>query len=265
MIGVFVAVLLAGTSWSDHYQRGVGLVQQGKGAEARAELERALGARPTAALQVRSGDRTFDYLPHLYLALACQMSGDVEHARQYLAAADKDGKAGRSATGRPLLEAYRVLLATPAAANPPAEPRYRVFERKPVVLSDERHRQLQAAVLSRCQLKPDADSAQAPWYYHYEMGMRLLAEGDPQRALDALIDAVLRRSEPHREARIYGMWFTDYRPYFHIARAHVRLKNWECAGDALALSARAGEVSERDREFAEFRALLDETRKNGAP
>jgi hypothetical protein len=269
MNAFILAVLLSTASWADHYQRGVALVQEGKAQQGRAELEQALAARPAAALHVRSGERTFDYLPQLYLALACQMSGDLALAREYLAAAEKDGKAGRSATGRPLLEAYRVLLATPAAVSAAGtttnEPRYRVFQRKPVVLSEERHRQLQSTVLSRCQLRPDSDAAQAPWYYHYEMGLRLLAEGDAQRALDALIDAVTRRSEPQREARIYGMWFTDYRPFFHIARAHVRLQNWECARDALALSAKASEVTARDREFAEFRMLLDETGKNAAP
>ena len=30
-------------------------------------------------------------------------------------------------------------------------------------------------------------------------------------------------------ARMYGMWLIDYYTYFHIAREHMRLENWECA------------------------------------
>jgi len=251
-----LAAVTAGGGWADHYARGVALVQEGRGAEARVELEKAIRARPDAALDVALGGARADYLPQLYLAVASHMAGDLEGARNLLAAAESDGTAARSATGRPLLEAYRLLLAPPAAAGD--GPSYRVFERKPVVLSDARHRQVRAEVLNRCQLRPETDIAQAPWYFHYELGLRLLAEGDPQRALDALIEAATRRPEPQRDARTYGMWFTDYRPYFQIARAHVRLENWDCARNALALSAGARELSERDREFAEFRELLAE-------
>ena len=89
----------------------------------------------------------------------------------------------------------------------------------------------------------------APWYFHYELGRDLYRRGDPQRALDALIEAATLRADPGHGARIYGMWFMDYLPYLEIARAHARLGNWDCAQNALEYSRQAKEVSERDKEF----------------
>jgi len=54
------------------------------------------------------------------------------------------------------------------------------------------------------------------------------------------------------------VWFLDYLPYFHIARAHALLGNWECAADALALSQRKTEVSAKDAEYAELKELARE-------
>jgi hypothetical protein len=116
-------------------------------------------------------------------------------------------------------------------------------------------------VLSRCRLPADSKAADAPWYFHYELGLSLLGDhGDPQRALDALIDSVDRRPEPQRKARLYGMWFLDYLPYIQIAKAHAQLGNRECALDALRLSQEMGEVSPGDRDVLELKSLLGDVK-----
>lgn len=141
--------------------------------------------------------------------------------------------------------------------RPSAAPRsFRDYPRRPVVIGETEYARLRSEVLRRCQLRPETDSASAPWYFHYELGKALEGQGDPQRALDAFVEAALRRERSAREARIYGMWFTDYYPYFHIARQHARLGNWECAEDALRVSQREGEMKAREREIAELRALV---------
>jgi hypothetical protein len=154
---------------------------------------------------------------------------------------------------------------TPERPRPPAgssaspAPRYQDYERKPPVLSERQVDELRAEVLARCQLKPETRPQDAPWYFHYELGRDLYRRGDPQRALDALIEAATLRGEPGHGARIYGMWFMDYLPYLEIARAHARLGNWDCAQNALEFSRQAKEVSEHDKEFADFRRLALET------
>ena len=272
-----LSVPLAGAfdlAWHEHYLKGVRLVEEGHGKDARVELEMALAARPKAGLQVpTTGVRYIDYLPHLYLAAACHMSGDVAEAKSHLAQAEREGIEGRSAAGQSLLGTYRLLLGDPATtiAAAPAPlpepvtaeiPKYRDFKRKPPTLPDARYAELKRGVLSRCHLSLDTDPKKAPWYFHYELGRELIDHGDPQRALDAFIEAATIRAQPQRNARIYGMWQTDYTPYFQIARAHARLQNWECANDALTVSMRESEISPDDKEFAEMRALVAETKRN---
>ena len=45
------------------------------------------------------------------------------------------------------------------------------------------------------------------------------------------------------------MWLVDYYPYFHIARSHVRLQNWQCAKNALDISQKVGEIPAATPEF----------------
>src|SRR5579884_579841 len=98
-------------SWYEHYDRGVQLIEQGKGAAALAELKAALAERPDDELQVATRPEQYiDYLPQLYLAIANQMAGDVAAAREHLARAEDSGVAAKSEVGRPLLVAYELLL-----------------------------------------------------------------------------------------------------------------------------------------------------------
>lgn len=270
LLALTLAVLLGGdppaaVPWYDHYEKGVQLVQEGRGAEARASLEQALALRDQEGLRLPTESiRYVDYLPHLYLAVACHMGGDAAAAREHLLAAQRSGAAAKSEAGSRLLAAYEMLIlgtspeAPPAQAAPTAErPRYAVYPRKPLLLADAEFRRLQQDVLTRCRLG-SGEAERAPWYFHYELGLELEKRGDHQRALDAFVESASRRAQPQHLARIYGVWFVDYLPYFQIARAHARLGNLECARDAFALSRRLGEVTEKDKDFAEMKALLKE-------
>lgn len=267
-----LAAPAASPDWLEAYRKGVRLVEEGQGREARLALGKALELRPASALKVPVGGVDYvDYLPHLYLAAACHLAGDVVAAREALVRAEKDGLAAKSDAGKPLLDAYRVLLGAPppVAASPLAtsqtKPRYAEFERKKPLLSDAQDAELRAEVLARCQLRPDTKATDAPWYFHYQLGRSFLEKGDSQRALDAFLDAATRRNDPARGARMYGMWFTTYLPYFAIAQAHAKLGNWDCARSAIEMSEKTHEVSARDDEFREFRSLVLETEKNLGP
>ena len=149
---------------------------------------------------------------------------------------------------------------TAPRSQSPHTPTFKDFDRHPVTISEEELETLRGRVMSRCHVAPGTDPARAPWYFHYELGLELEKRGDPQRALDALIEATNRRPEPRRIARMYGMWFTDYRPYFEIAKMHFALGNRQCAADALRISAGSREVVEGDKnyfDFQELKAALD--------
>ena len=127
------------------------------------------------------------------------------------------------------------------------------------MISDAEFRQLRQDVLAQCDIP--LDSKKAPWYARYELGLELERKGDYSRALGELIEAVEQRPNPQQRARMYGMWLIDYFPYFHIARSHVRLENWQCAKNALDISQKVNEVPPSAPEFAEFLALQQETAK----
>ncbi len=252
--------------WYAHYVRALALIQGGNAEDARIELARALALRPEPGLHLRTdGVNYVDYLPHLYLAIAAHMTGDADAAREHFMRADAAGVAARSEGGKPLLDSYRFLLGLEsgeAIVEPPPDsadrPGYAVYEPKATVLPDHEFRELGRTILGRCGLDPATDFSQAPWYFHYELGLELARRGDPQRALSALVDATDRRPQPRYGTRIYGMWFLDYQPYIQIAKLHAQLGNWRCASDALKVSEARGELSPSDPRLSELQALKKE-------
>lgn len=273
LAGLLLLPAAQGVPWYREYEAGLQLIDEGRPREAREALEQALEARPTPGLRLPTeGIRYADYLPNLYLAIACQMSGQLEDARSYLAAAEEAGAAADSVAGSHLLEAYQILLEVPPeeTPGPVAEPAveeagsgarsrsFLDFEPAEKTLSEAELETLKRKVLERCGLASDLSPVKAPWYFHYELAQELERQGDPQRALDALIEATRRRPQPRRGARMYGMWFTDYLPYLSIARTHAALGNWDCVADALRVAEKLGEVREGDREYDEFETLRAE-------
>jgi tetratricopeptide (TPR) repeat protein len=262
MARIILALLLlcapgaSAQTWYDHYVKGVRLIEQGNAAAARESLEAALGVRASEGVQVPAGPGQYlDYLPHLYLAIASQMSGDVDRARKELALAETSGMAAKSEVGRPLLVAYQLLLRGDGGA------RYTTYDPKPPVLTEEEFALLRNDVLSKCDLPLDTKLGQAPWYANYELGLALERKGDYPRALTHFIDAVAHRPNPQKQARMYGMWLIDYYPYFHIARSHVRLGNWQCAKNALDISQRLAEVPSAAAEASELVSLVKQTER----
>jgi hypothetical protein len=260
MHAIFAVILLLATptdTWYDHYERGLRFIEQGNGAGARTELEAALALRNKEQLQARTRPHEYiDYLPHLYLAIASQMSGDAGAARKHLSRAEDSGVAAKSEVGRPLLVAYQLLLRGDTLGKY-SRPAYSVYAARPPVISDTEFKQLRNDVLTKCNVSPDSKSA--PWYARYELALELEQKGDYPRALGELIDAVASRPNPQQRARMYGMWMIDYYPYFHIARSHVRLENWQCAKNALDISQKVNEIPPAAPEFQEFLAMQQET------
>ena len=116
-------------------------------------------------------------------------------------------------------------------------------------------------VLPKCNLPVDTKMNESPWYANYEIGLELERKGDYPRALTHFIDAVAHRPNPQKQARMYGMWLIDYYPYFHIARSHMRLENWQCAKNALDISQKLGEIPVGAPELDEWVSLLRATEK----
>lgn len=96
-----------------------------------------------------------------------------------------------------------------------------------------------------------------PWYFHFAYAQALLEAGDARRAVVELSESINLRPEPRARKRTYGMWFTDYLPYFQLAEAHAKLDNWPCAEHALQLSRSTGESAMGGIEPQRVRALQE--------
>ena len=261
MLTIIAVVLLAtapGGLWYEHYENGVRLIAQGQASAALPELQAAAALRGKEGLQVPTRPQQYlDYLPHLYLAIGRQMTGDLEGAKKELTLAESSGVASRSEVGRPLLVAYQLLLRGDTSGKS-----YASYTAKTPVLSEQEFNMLRSDVLTKIDLPANMKSSDAPWYANYELGMELERKGDYPRALTHFIDAVARRPNPQRHARMYGMWLIDYYPYFHIARSHIRLRNWDSAKNALDISQKLGEIPADAPEMSELLSLQREAEKN---
>jgi hypothetical protein len=96
-----------------------------------------------------------------------------------------------------------------------------------------------------------------PWYFHFAYAQALLDAGDTQRAVVELSESINLRPEPRARKRTYGMWFTDYLPYFQLAEAHAKLDNWPCAEHAMQLSQSMGETASGRITPQRIRALQE--------
>lgn len=112
-----------------------------------------------------------------------------------------------------------------------------------------------------CHLPPAADTAQYPWYFHYQLSLLLMERDDWARSVESLQAALDRRPDPSEHGRTYGMWLIAYRPYFQLGRAHLELGNYACARDALERSRSTGEIADSDPQAAERDALLKEIQR----
>lgn len=253
-------------SWYTHYETGVRAVEAGDPDRAIAALEQALASRPDAALNVPIHSFEYvDYTPHLFLAIAHQMKGSVVSARAELEKAEQAGVAERSEYGRHLLEAQRILLTGLSSRPLPSRPDLGGHWSRPELLDPKEFESLKSNILKVCEAGYEPAAGDTPWYYHYESALDAARSGEQPKALAELLEAVVRRPEPQRRARTYGMWLVDYYPYFQIARLHAQMGNWDCARDAIEISKRLDEIAPSSREFTEFVMLdYEAQRKTGA-
>ena len=102
---------------------------------------------------------------------------------------------------------------------------------------------LRRKVLVQCGLNASTARNILPWYFHFAYAQALLEAGDARRAVPQFAQSIALKPEPSAHKRTYGMWFTDYLPYFQLAEAQAQLDNWPCAEHALRLSETHGEIA----------------------
>jgi hypothetical protein len=233
------------------YLTGIEQFERGEFRTASESFSQAIRLSPTP--EAKPGE----YIPYLYLSAAQFEMGYAGNARDALIQSQIFGVAPNTPTGLILLNQYAVeIMSAPLneekfVSTPQSNP----VNNHSYALSNSEVETIRAQVLSRCSLSSKVADNKLPWYFHYEFGVRLMQAGDAKRAVDSFILGANIREEPRRGKRMYGMWYIDYLPYYHIALAHSRLGEWESARDAIQTSRNLGEFSPNDLGFDGFSNL----------
>jgi len=120
-------------------------------------------------------------------------------------------------------------------------------------------------VLQRCGLSSKLSENRLPWYFHYEFGVELINQGAASQAIEPLHMTANLKSESRRNARMYGMWFVNYLPYYQMSLAWSELQKWDQAWDAIRISEEMQEFSPGNTQYEKFsslKELIEKSRKS---
>ncbi len=224
------------------YQQAVQAVQDQRWSEAIGYLEESLlqaPPRPGDAGQAAAG-----YVPYLYMAYVYARLGRTDAAEAFYRLAQRLG----GYEHRPELRAYAASIEQ-ALKRPPET---REDESAPSVF----YRDQAAEEPAGCEVPPARDPYNLPWYFHYALGKELFERGQYREALRSLRRALLLNPRPETQARTYGMWHTEYRPYYYMTQAFLKVGQRDCAVEAARESLRFREIAPTDSLYPGWQQVL---------
>jgi len=243
LLALTAPILRAGEGWAETYRKGIAEREKGGCPAAAFYLLQALNEHPQPRAAVRvDAATTMDYLPRLMLADCLCRMGDRNLAGRYWKEAGPERALG-TPSAKELAAGVMQCLNVPSAAPNPRETD--VLQRARI----------------RCGLPEERDQTLYPWYFDYEVSQDFLKAGEYDAGIRYLYHAIGKKAAPQEKARMYGMWFSDYHPYFLLAKALFHEGNYLCASDALAQSLKTEDLSSSpvsERERTAIRKDLEE-------
>jgi tetratricopeptide (TPR) repeat protein len=104
-----------------------------------------------------------------------------------------------------------------------------------------------------CALLAGALTATADyWYEHYESAKTALANGDWDRAVEELQQALERKGDSGANVRYYGMKVRPYFPYLKLGIAYYHLGHFEAALQAFQTEEQLGAIHESEDDLTEL-------------
>ncbi len=97
-------------------------------------------------------------------------------------------------------------------------------------------------------------AAGQPWYVDYENAIKSIDRGNPELAESTLRDLIQRLVVPRENARTYGVWRTDYTPYYYLGVALERQGRYEEATKAFEIGLKFGVVQRDARKLQTIEA-----------
>ncbi|GBC85726.1 hypothetical protein HRbin11_02176 [bacterium HR11] len=225
------------------YQRAVQAVQDQRWQEAIGYLEESLLQAPPRAGDAQQA--AAGYAPYLYMAYAYVRLGRTEAAEAFYRLAQRFS----GYEHQPELQAYATFI--DQALKRPTETRE--DGSAPSVFYKD---QGPPEETGGCEVAPARDPYNLPWYFHYALGKELFERGQYREALRSLRRALLLNPRPETQARTYGMWHTEYRPYYYMTQAFLKLGQRDCAAQTARESVRFREIPPTDGLYPEWQQVL---------
>jgi tetratricopeptide (TPR) repeat protein len=91
------------------------------------------------------------------------------------------------------------------------------------------------------------------WYEHYDRAETALENGDWERAVEELQQALERKGDSGARVRYYGMKVYSYFPYFKLGIAYYHLGQIEAALQAFQTEEQLGAIEASESDYAELR------------
>ena len=233
--------------WLLNYRKGVSEREKGGCSAAAFYFLEALKEHPAPQASVKlDAVATVDYMPRLLLADCLCRMGERDLAAKYMdeAAAEKELKTAASVEMTASVE--RCL-----AGRPPA-------------VSGKR-REVLEQVQARCGLAEDKVKTLYPWYFDYEVSQEFLKMGEYEAGVQYLYRALDKKTTPQERVRLYGMWFSDYHPYFLLAQAFYHMGSYACAEEALGQSLKQEDLPDSSPEQRERDRMLKDLEEIPTP
>ena len=92
---------------------------------------------------------------------------------------------------------------------------------------------------------PAIAESKHPWYVDYDRAVNKINHGKFAVAEEILLDLLERKALPQPNVPTYGMWSTDYTPYYYLGEAQRQMGKEEVALRAYRAADRFG-VARRD-------------------
>jgi len=91
------------------------------------------------------------------------------------------------------------------------------------------------------------------WYEHYSRAETAIENGDWDRAIEELQQALERKGDSGARVRWYGMKVYPYFPYFKLGIAYYHLGQFEAALQAFQTEEQLGAIEASESDYAELR------------
>jgi hypothetical protein len=268
------------TQWQKNYKLALENLDNQDLISALYFIDKAMNTNDEPALDIVGEDgKKFDYLPYYYLGIIYYKMGKYPIALSSFDLSERYGMIKQRPVLYENLKKYRLFvnnkLILQVSETPPqiskteenqieARKKFLVEEYEETMPEKKfefpaqlkgREERLLHAVRKELGL-PNDPIGIYPWYFYYERAVKYLEESQWREAMLYLSESLLRKPEPKKNARRYGVWFKDYTPYLYLAYVSMKMDNLAIAKEAFQLSQAYGISDTNDIIYAKVKEWL---------